>query len=137
MDSDGQELDPAQVYAGAGSTPFANLSLMALPADGDAVHMLAGLLPLPFGVRFRIHGLQPGRVLASVQPGEGLVMDPIRVSKLEGMQAESFEVGARSSSRSSRTSGRAGPWSCARRRGWSSPSRRCGCTTSRPGRPRS
>lgn len=95
VDSDGQELDPAQVYAGAGSTPFANLSLMALPADGDAVHMLAGLLPLPFGVRFRIHGLQPGRVLASVQPGEGLVMDPIRVSKLEGMQAESFEVGSR------------------------------------------
>ena len=58
--------------------------------------MVTGILPLPFGERFRIHGLQPGRVLASVQPGEGLVADPSLVSKLEGAQ-DAFEVGARSS----------------------------------------
>lgn len=95
-DADGRSLDPAQVYAGAERAPFANLAFSAIPSGGDAVHLVTGILPLPFGERFRIHGLQPGRVLASVQPGEGLVADPRQVSKLEGAQ-DAFEVGSRSS----------------------------------------
>ncbi len=95
QDPAGKAIDPIDVYSEI--APFAQLSIEVMPADGDASHLLSGLLPLPFGKSFRVHGLQPGRVYVCAQPGPGLVLDARRVSRVDGAQPAPFDVGARDS----------------------------------------
>jgi hypothetical protein len=68
-----------------------------LPADGDANHLMSGLLSLPLGKSFRVHGLQPGRMYLVAQPGPGLAPDAARVSRVDGASPAPLEVGAQNS----------------------------------------
>jgi hypothetical protein len=94
QDLAGNPFAPADVYPASEPAPFAQLSFNVLPADGDANHLMSGLLPVPFGKTLRVHGLQPGRVYMVAQPGPGLVLDAARVSRVESAQPEPFDVGA-------------------------------------------
>lgn len=97
QDPSGNRVSPLDVYPASEPVPFAQFNISVIPADGDANHLMSGLLPIPLGKSFRVHGLQPGRVYLGAQAGPGLVTDERRVSRVDGAQPAPFDVGSRES----------------------------------------
>lgn len=95
QDARGRSLAPTDVYPASDQEPIAQLCIDVVPADGDANHMLSGVLPLPFGQSVRVHGLRPGRVHVRAQPGPGLLTKAERVTRIDTAEMEPFEVGTR------------------------------------------
>ena len=95
VDQDGNSLEPHRVYTDPAPSLFALLAFTATPTSGDARHMVSCFLPLPFGESFHIHGLQPGRAYASIQPGEGFELNTTCISRIESAQPAGFEIGSR------------------------------------------